>query len=173
MSGKKHKLTHVLDRTAAATGISRAPISRIKTEEDVQNWPFQRGSQVQFSQYIQVPESFAIIVLKVIRDLFIEKNVVPSVNRIYERISSLKERHVLDLNLFFGIVIPTNDSKLRVWSRSTFHRFMRKIVFVYDHRLTRYEYTKKRQDIIKMRDNCLEWGGGQTSKERSPYIFSE
>ena len=109
--GKRHKLTHVLDRTAAATGVSRAMISRMRTEEDVQNWLIQSGDNVRVSQEIQVPEGFAIIVRKVIRDLFIEKKVVPLVSRIYERISSLILQHVLDLNLFVGTDIPTDDSK--------------------------------------------------------------
>ena len=153
--GKSHKLTHDLDRTEAATGVSRATKSRIKTEEYMQKWLVQSGSHVQVSQDSQVPESFAIIARKVIRDLFIEKKLVPSVNRIYERISSLKVQHVLDLNLFVGIDIPTDDSKSWVWSKSILHRIMRKIGLIYDDRLTRHEPTKMNQDIFKVRVDYL------------------
>ena len=139
-AGKRQKLTHILDRTAA-TGVSRATICRIKTEEDPKNWPIESGDHVRACQESKVPKTFAIIVRKV-RDLFLEKNVVPAINRIYERISSLKVQHVLHFNLFVGIDIPTDDRKLWVWSRSNLHRFMKKIGFVYDDRLVRYEHTK-------------------------------
>ena len=102
-----------------------------------------------------MPENFAIIVRKVIRDLSILKKVAPSVNRMYERISSLKVQHVVDLNLFVGIDIPTDDSKLMVWSRSTLHHFMREQGFVYDDRSRSYEHRKMSQDINEMRDEYL------------------
>ena len=67
---------------------------------------------MQVSQESQAPEIFGIIVRKVIRDLFLEKKLaVPSVNPIAQRLPSLKVRHVLDLNLFFGIDIPNDDGK--------------------------------------------------------------
>ena len=93
-AGKRHKLNHILDRTAAATGVPRATISRIKTEEDVENWPIESGGHVRVSQESQVLERFTIIARKVIQRLFLEKKVIPSVNRIYERISSLKVQDV-------------------------------------------------------------------------------
>ena len=45
-----------------------------------------------------------------------------------------------------------------VWkcSRSTLYRFMKKIGFVYDDLVTYYEYTKSREDVIKMRDDQLD-----------------
>lgn len=58
------------------------------------------------------------------------EKVLPLVNRIFEGISPLKVRHVLYFNIFVGIDIPTDDGKLRVWSRSTFNRLMKKIGFI-------------------------------------------
>lgn len=34
---------------------------------------------------------------------------------------------------------------------------MKSIGLVYENRVSHYEYTKKRQDVIAMRDNYLEW----------------
>ena len=121
------------------------------------NWSTDSGSHVQVSQENDVPESFETIVRKVVRDLFLEKNVVLSVNRIYERSTSLEVRHVPNMNLFLGTDIPTEESKLWLWSRSTLYRFMKKIGFVYGERISHYGNTEMRQDIIKMRDECLEW----------------
>ena len=36
--GKRSKLHNILERTTAATGVSRATMSRIETENDVHNW---------------------------------------------------------------------------------------------------------------------------------------
>ena len=120
IAGKTQNLTHILDRTAAATGVSRGTISRIKTEEYVQNWPIESGCHVRVSQERQVPERFAIIERKLIRYLLLKKKVVPSVNRIYNRIFSLRVQRVLHLDLFVGIDIRTDDSKLWVWSNLLF-----------------------------------------------------
>ena len=87
--GKRRKLHDTLERTADTTGVSKATVSRIKTEDDVHNWSIGNGSRVKVNQESDVPESFEIIVRKAVRDLFLEKNIVPSINRIYERITSL------------------------------------------------------------------------------------
>ena len=50
---------------------------------------------------------------------------------------------------------------------------MRKIRFVYDGRLTRYQHTKMRQDIIEMRDNYLEWIDNYRKEGRSIYYQDE
>ena len=107
---KRHMLTHIRDRTAAATRVSRAMISRIKTEGDVQNWPFESGGHVQVSLESLMPKSFAIIVRKAIRHLFLEKKVLPSVNQIYEKILSVEVHHLLNLNLFVGFDILKDES---------------------------------------------------------------
>ena len=44
-----------------------------------------------------------------------------------------------------------------VWSRSTLYRFINRIGIVYNDRVTHYEHTKTREDIVKMRDDYLDW----------------
>lgn len=47
-------VNRVLNRTAAATGLSRALVAQIKTEEDVQNWKYDDGDSVTFSKTFSV-----------------------------------------------------------------------------------------------------------------------
>lgn len=47
---KRQKLTHALDRTVAATGILEATVTRMKTEDDVDNWSTENRGHVQVNQ---------------------------------------------------------------------------------------------------------------------------
>ena len=76
-------MNHILYRTAAATGVSKATFSMIKTEKDVQNQPIESGGRVQVIQDSQVPKSLATVNRKVTRDFFPEKKVELSVYRIF------------------------------------------------------------------------------------------
>ena len=171
--GKRRNLHNILERTAATTGVSRATVSRIRTEDDLHNWHIESGSHFQVSQESDLPKSFETILRIVVRNLFLEKSIVPSVNRIYERITSLDVRHSLNMNLFLGTDIPTEESKLCVWSRSTLYRFMKKIVFVYDERISHYENKNMMRDIIKMRDDYQEWIDKYRNASRRIYYQDE
>ena len=57
---KRHKLTNILDGTAAATGVSRATISRVKTHDDVHNWTVESRGGVQVIQNSKAQKSTAI-----------------------------------------------------------------------------------------------------------------
>ena len=85
----------------------------------MENRPVESGDHLQTGQERQVAESSATVVRKVIRDFFLEKNVVPLGSRIHERIFSLKVEHVLQLIFFGGIDIPTDDNQIWVWPRCT------------------------------------------------------
>ena len=69
-AGKRHKLTQILNRTAVTTGFSRATISRKKNEYYVQKWPIESEYHVQVSQESQKSKISAIIVQKLIRNIF-------------------------------------------------------------------------------------------------------
>ena len=53
--------------------------------------------------------------------------------------------------------MPSDDSLVWPWSRTTLYRFMKSTGFVYGDRLSHYEHTKRRADIVSMRDNYLDW----------------
>eukprot|EP00171_Calliarthron_tuberculosum_P004037 IDg4037t1 len=67
------------------------------------------------------------------------------------------ENVVLPNSMRIGYTVPPIDSLVWTWSRATLHRFMLSSGFVYQDRLSHYEVSKTREDIMSMRDNFLEW----------------
>ena len=81
----------------------------------------------------------------------------------------MKVEDVFHLNLFERHEMPDSESNIWIWSRSTPYRSMKRIGFVYEDRVTHYEYTKSREDIIKMRDDYLDWIRKHREEERRVY----
>ena len=54
--GKRVKLSHVVERTAAATGLSKNIICRIKSTEDLENRPIQPEAHIRVKRKCSVPE---------------------------------------------------------------------------------------------------------------------
>ena len=150
-------MKRVVERTAAATGVSARTINRIRNEEDIKNWFYEGGQSVKTPHDSEVPSSMAVLVRKIIRDMFLEKKLQPTIDSTYERIIELKVEDVENLNLFNGADIPITESPVWIWSRSTLYRFMKSIGFVYEDRISHYQHTRDREDIVKMRDDYLEW----------------
>lgn len=149
-------LNQVLLRTSLATGVGKTVCNRIKTEDDVENWPYEEGYKVTCPRNSQVPDKFIAVIRQVVRDILLEKIKMPTVNEIYERTKKLKVKDVLSLNLYDEDV-PDLDSFIWPWSRATLHRFMQTCGFIFEDRVTHYEATKSKEDIVSMRDNYLEW----------------
>ena len=57
-SKKYHKLNQVVDRTAAATGVSRTIVSKLKRKDDLEKAFHEVGEHVTVQQKSQVPDSF-------------------------------------------------------------------------------------------------------------------
>ena len=68
----------------------------------------------------------------------------------------MKVEDVFRLNLFDDDEILVCDGNLWVCSRSTLYRSMKCIEFIYEDRVTHYEHTRNREDIINMRDDYLD-----------------
>ena len=147
----------MVERTAATTGISARTINRIRNEEDLNNWFYEGGQSVKTPHDSEVPHSMAALVRKIIRDIFLERKRQPAIDSIYERIIELKVEDVENLNFFSGSDIPIPESPVWIWSRSTLYRFMKSIGFVYEGRISHYQHTRGRGDMVKMRDVYLEW----------------
>ena len=156
-SKKRYKLNQVVDRTAAATGVSRTIASKLKSENDVEKAFHEVGEHVAVQQKSQVPDNFRTIVRQTIRDLFLEKKQVPTLDTIFEKLLQIRVEDINHLNILDTADLCLDGSTVWKRSRSTLCRFMKKIGFVYDDRVTHYEYTKYREDIIKMRDDYLDW----------------
>ena len=107
---KRIALNKVVERTAEATGASRNIISRIKTEEDVSNWKYDPGQPLSIRRTRGVPENYRSVIRQVVRDLFLEKTRVPTVDIVFERVSKLTVQNVETLNLFEVKEMPKNDA---------------------------------------------------------------
>ena len=70
----------VVDRTAAATGVSRTIVSKLKSQDDVEKAFHEVGEHVTVQQKSQEPDSFRTIVRQTIRYLFLEKKQAPTLD---------------------------------------------------------------------------------------------
>ena len=147
----------VVQRTAAATGAGKNIVSLIRTEEDVRNWARESGESVNVKRESQVPYKHCALVRQVVRDEFLQKKSVPTLDSLYQKLVQLQVKDVAHLNLFDDINIAEEEIQVWTWCRATLHRFMRSIGFVYGDRITHYEHTKKRLDVISMRHSYLDW----------------
>ena len=151
-------LNHVLQRTMAATGFGRTICSRIKTKEDVKNWPYEDGTTIKCNRESAVPDGYISIVRQIVQDILLEKKTIPTIDEIYSRISSMKVSDVLFLNIFDdNIQPPSMDALVWTWGRTTLYRFMQASGFVFGDKISYYEVSKQREDVVSMRDNYLEW----------------
>lgn len=155
--GKAINVNKLLERTAEATGFSRSVVGQIETYEDVENWKYDEGDVILFKREQIVPENFASLVRYAIREVVLEKKRNLTIDDVLEKLKSITAEEVDHLNLFPGEEIPDRTEIIWKWSRSTLYRFMIKLGFMHDDRVTHYEYTKSRKDIASMRDDYLEW----------------
>lgn len=170
--GKRINLNKVLERTVAATGIGRTICSRIQTEDDVTNWPHEDGAKLKYNTESSVPDSYISIVRQVVRDIIVEKETYPTIREVQRRLCELKVEDVMAVNIFENET-PPPDSKVWTWSRATLHRFLQASGFVFDDKITHYEYTKQREDVVSMRDNYLEWISSYREKGYEVYYQDE
>lgn len=104
-----------------------------------------------------VPLSYAPVIRRTIRDLYLDKKCVPTLDMIYEKVKSLKFSDITDCNIFQGNIVVEPDSPVWTWCGAALYRFMKSIGFVHKGKVSHYEYTKTGADVIAMRDNYLEW----------------
>ena len=156
-NGKPVALCKVAERTSLATGASIQTVLKLKTVNDVNNWPYAAVKPVSMSRSSIVPSEFSKLVRKFVRDVFLEKKHQPTIYNTYERIVDVQGKNVVHSNLFPSSQLPSLDSKVWIWSMSTLYRYMKSIGFVYDERYMHYEHTRRRDLLFKMRDDHLEW----------------
>lgn len=155
--GKSINLNSLLDRTAEATGFSRAIIAKIKTEEDIENWKYEDGEPIKYRTESQVPDNFIALVRYAVREVILEKSVNLTIDSVLKKLQSLSFGDVEQLYLFEDYEIPDSEEVAWKWSRATLHRFMTKHGFIHDDQISHYEHTKSRSDVVSMRDDYLEW----------------
>ena len=156
-AGKRIDVQHVVARTAAATGANQNIIVKIRTQEDVNNWEYAAGAALKYNSCRLVPENYKALIRRVLRELYSEKKKVPTIDMIFQRLARTTAADVQDLNIFAGETILPLDSSIWLWSRATLHRFMVSNGFVHGERVSHYEYTKNREDVVRMRSDYLQW----------------
>lgn len=81
---------------------------------------------------------------------------MPTVDFIYDVLSTTPVKDVHHHNFFEDHAMPGDDAIVWPWCRSTLHRFVTRIGFAYADQVSHHDYTKTREDIVAMRDDYLE-----------------
>ena len=142
--GNKISANKVVERTIAATKISKNIISKIKTSDDILSFP--NDSTIIRERKSKVPEIFISIIRKIITEIVIKEKTSPKIVKIYIKLSTQEYEYVL-----------FQERPEWNWSMETMRRFMNNNGFCYKNRKTHYEFSREREDIMLMRDNYLEW----------------
>ena len=79
---------------------------------DVENWPHEDGVKVECPGQSSVPGSYISIVRQVVRDILLEKLMMPTIYEAYSQLSAIKVSDVLLLNFFDDILPPPTSVKL-------------------------------------------------------------
>ena len=120
--GKPVALCEMAEITSIATGASIRTVRKLKTINDVDNWPYAAGKPVSKTRSNTVRPEFSNLVRKVVRDIFLEKKHQPTIDNIHVRIVDIQVKDVVHLNLFPGSELPSLDSQVWSWSRLTLYR---------------------------------------------------
>ena len=135
----------VIEKTCKATGFSKSVICRVKTLEDVGNFP--KDGIITRKRNTAVPPVFGPIIRLLIRDMIVDDKKIPTLKLIHSRLAA---GH-------FDIIESLDHKPEFEWSISTLRRFMTQNGFEYGARPDHYSYTRGRSDITAMRDDYLEW----------------
>lgn len=154
---EKINVDQVVQRTADATGVHRDTVSKVKNKESVENWKFKEGAKLIYNTGMKVPDNYEALVRTIVRDLFLKKERVPTIDIIFEKLKERTPEDVAHFNLFENENSPPTGSSVWPWCRSTLYNFMKSIGYIYGDRISPYVHKKSREDIILMRDNYLEW----------------
>ena len=122
----------VIQRTVEATGFCKNVASKIRLEKVVTNWNFKDADSVRRNRSTNVPENYESAVCQVIRDLFLEKKKVPTLDNILTKLNSLNASDVVQHNLFNDQLAPLEEELIWPWGRSTPYRYMQYIGFIYN-----------------------------------------
>ena len=147
--GKRIKLSHVVERTTAATGVAKNIICRLKSADDLKNWHIQHDARFGGERVYPIPENFDIIVRQTVRDLFLEKKQMPSLKRILTELAGLKVRDIVHPNIFEGFELPKEDSTVWPWSQTKLWRYLKKMGSFTKIRLPTMS-TQKQEQILSI-----------------------
>ena len=140
---RRTSINQVVQRTMEATGAVKRIICQLQSQSDVDKWKYEDNHTEQRQRSMTVPVSWASTVRQIIRDMYLEEQIMPTIQCVYERITS-PSAHASE---------GTNWK----WCKETLYNFMLHTGYSFEKRQSHYEYTKERDDIICMRENYLDW----------------
>ena len=82
---RRINLNNVIERTAAAAGVSKNIICRVRTIEDVKDWKKKSGDHVHVRREPQIPSNFASVGRHIIREKCLERTSVSTLDSILDR----------------------------------------------------------------------------------------
>ena len=129
---RRSDLHKVIQRTVEATGFCKKTVSKINSELVVTNWKFQGAQCVQRNRSMNVGKKYESVVRQVIRNLFLEKKEVPTLDSVLTKLKGLNLSDVVQHNLFDDHFVPAEEEKIWTWVRTTLYRYMQSIGFIYD-----------------------------------------
>ena len=118
-SGKRMHVQKVVERTCAATGVCHNLVTKIRSQEDVDSWRIAPGEIISVNQSCRVTESYAVLVRQAVRDIFLSKKNVPTLDYIFQQMTSLTFADVEHFDLHTHQHVPPLDSCEWTWSRTT------------------------------------------------------
>ena len=146
--GKRIHVQKVVERTCAATGVSHNLVTRIRSQEDIDSWSMAPGESVSVIQPNRVPDSYAVLVRQTVRNIFLEKEKVPTLDSIFQRLTSLTSVKMEHLHLCTGEDFSPLNRTVWTWSRSTLHRYLKSIGFIHGEKPSHYEIAKTREYVV-------------------------
>ena len=128
---RRINLNNVIRMTAAATGVNKNIVCRIRTVDGVINWQKKPDDTVNVQRESKVSANFSPVIRHVVREMYLERISIPTLDTILERLKSKKVHQLKHLSLFEGIQLPTSDSDVCVWGITSLYNFIKTIGFVY------------------------------------------
>lgn len=96
-------------RTLQPTGLGKTLCSSILSEADEKNWPQEAGHHFSFKCESDIPPNYISIACKVIRDVLLEKEKLPTIYEMYSCVSKKTVLNVQPLNLFDDKLSPSDS----------------------------------------------------------------
>ena len=163
----------VIQITVDATGFYKSIGSKISSETVVTNWKFQDAENVKRNRSMGVSEKCESIVRQNNCDLSLETKKVTSLDNTLTKLKSLNVSDVVHHNLYDGQFVLAEEESIWPRGRATLDKHIQYIGFIYDDRISDYEHTKQRLDIVTMRDNYFEWIQKYRDEEYNIYYQDE
>ncbi len=99
-------------------------------------WHIEGNYVEERNRELSVPAQFASLVRAEVHTMFLEKNQMPTIDKIFEQINQIHPE---------GPTTRGEDSHCKwLWGRTTLYKFMNRIGFCYEKKKFHYEHTREK-----------------------------